>query len=159
MDYRERFWAKVAVVDGDACWLWTARCFPKGYGQFAINSRPALAHRIAWELTHGAVPAGLVVMHTCDNPPCCNPAHLRPGTQSQNIVDSVTKGRHRTCRQGGEHNASVKLTDQQVDEIRELRGVRSQRLIASEFGISQQHVSELQAGKVRAVPTAKELVP
>ena len=87
-----RFWAR--VQRGKGCWLWMAGCFSHGYGAFAFqNKRPGLAHRFSYELHHGPIPRGRVVMHTCDTPRCVNPDHLRLGTQSQNIWDSVNKGR------------------------------------------------------------------
>lgn len=52
------------------------------------------AHRRAFELTHGPLEAGVHVLHACDNPPCCNPAHLFPGDQTLNMRDMVAKGRH-----------------------------------------------------------------
>lgn len=90
----ERFWAKVDKRDDDECWPWTAtRDRPNSYGRFQVGRKNHRAHRVAYELEHGRVPPGLVVMHRCDNPPCCNPAHLRLGTQAQNHMDSVAKGR------------------------------------------------------------------
>lgn len=83
-----RFWAKIDQRGPDDCWPWLAGR-SKGYGQF-LNY---LAHRIAWFLTHGEIPAGAVIRHTCDNPPCCNPNHLVPGTHGQNFRDMVERGR------------------------------------------------------------------
>lgn len=54
-----------------------------------------LAHRQTWVFTHGQIPHGLHVLHRCDNPPCCNPAHLFLGTNLDNIADRVRKGRSR----------------------------------------------------------------
>lgn len=90
----------------------------KGYGQSGFynqtNGKPEgsyLTHRIAWTLGHNPnatrveVPSGLLVRHTCDNPPCCNPAHLITGTQAQNTADMMERGRHpwtiaTHCRRG-----------------------------------------------------------
>lgn len=98
----ERFWSKVDQ-SGD-CWLWAAYRNSRGYGMFMVSAgsplqntkstRPHLAHRIAWQLTYGTIPNGLVVCHHCDNPPCVRPDHLFLGTQSDNMVDSARKGRH-----------------------------------------------------------------
>src|ERR1043165_1317635 len=73
-----RFWVKVDKSDGLGCWLWTAAT-THGYGMFRSGGRKGRtvhAHRVAWALTHGFVPAGLDVLHRCDNPPCVRPSHL-----------------------------------------------------------------------------------
>lgn len=95
--FAERFWEKVDRRSPDECWPWLGRARTSfGYGAFAIGrDRANRAHRIAWELTNGPVPVGLSALHRCDNPPCCNPAHLFLGTQADNIADMVAKGRHR----------------------------------------------------------------
>jgi hypothetical protein len=97
----ERFWSKVEKTDG--CWLWTASTFTqRGYGQFAVDGKArTTAHRIAWELTHGPIPKTVngkpsVLMHSCDNRLCCNPAHLRVATQAENLKDMADKGRQRS---------------------------------------------------------------
>src|SRR5689334_4116509 len=72
----ERFWSKVDRRAPAECWLWLGSRDDKGYGRLDRNKRIARAHRLAWELTHGPIPDGLVVRHRCDNPPCVNPAHL-----------------------------------------------------------------------------------
>lgn len=92
----ERFWDKVDRSGGAAaCWLWTGSQKPTGYGQVSLKGRVYLAHRVAWTLTHGAIPDGLGVLHHCDNPPCCNPAHLFLGSQGDNSADMVAKDRRR----------------------------------------------------------------
>jgi hypothetical protein len=99
MTTEERFWAKVDRSGGpDACWLWTAGTFRlrNGYGKFGADpaaSRTVYAHRFAYELSHGPIPPGLLVCHHCDNPPCCNPAHLFLGTIADNMRDMSDKGR------------------------------------------------------------------
>jgi hypothetical protein len=92
----ERFWPKVDSSAGpSACWPWTASCKVKGYGQIGAGGRqrPLLAHRVAWEIANGPIGEGLVVCHSCDNPKCCNPAHLFVGTQAENLQDMTSKGR------------------------------------------------------------------
>lgn len=90
----ERFWSKVDRSGGpDACWMWTAARHEFGYGKIRVQRKDVGAHRVAWEITNGPVPEGMFVCHTCDNPPCCNPAHLWIGTSTENAADRHAKGR------------------------------------------------------------------
>jgi hypothetical protein len=90
----ERFWAFVPVR-GDGCWEWSGSVTEKGYGQFGDGRRPnnVRAHRFSWELANGPIPDGRIVLHSCDNPPCVNPAHLRLGSDAENTADMIAKGR------------------------------------------------------------------
>lgn len=95
-----RFWERVDTSAGpEGCWPWTGSTQGKGHGQVyrgpCRKSAPHKAHRVAWELTHGPIPAGLFVCHHCDNPPCCNPAHLYVGTAADNARDMFARGRAR----------------------------------------------------------------
>lgn len=77
------------------CLTFTGRKMPKGgHGLIWENGKPSYAHRVAYAAKHGPIPEGMVVMHLCDNPACCNPDHLTLGTQKDNILDAVLKGRH-----------------------------------------------------------------
>lgn len=89
----DRFWSKVATSqDVDACWEWKFSRTPLGYGQHSIKRRTVSAHRVAYALAFGD-PGSRVVRHKCDNPPCCNPWHLLPGTQLDNVRDRNERGR------------------------------------------------------------------
>lgn len=87
-----RFRARVRV--SSECWEWTGGRYWDGYGHLRHMGRSLKAHRVAWELFCGPIPAGLSVLHRCDNPPCVRPDHLWLGTQSDNIKDMVNKGRN-----------------------------------------------------------------
>jgi len=92
----ERFWSK--VQRGDGCWLWTGEINNQGYGRFCTwrgGRKRFFAHRLAYELTRGPL-EGLMARHRCDNPPCCNPDHLDPGTQQDNMRDARKRGRTNT---------------------------------------------------------------
>jgi hypothetical protein len=84
------------------CHVFTGSLNSYGYGHLSVNGRLLTAHRAMFLLTHGSLPE--VVMHECDNPPCCNPEHLRAGTHVENVADMDAKGRRRPAR--GDANAS-----------------------------------------------------
>ncbi|WP_350339401.1 HNH endonuclease signature motif containing protein [Paramicrobacterium chengjingii] len=101
----ERLYSSLISTE-NGCLEWTGASVG-GYGNIHVNGKSTLTHRLAWELAHGPIPNGMVVCHTCDNPPCCNPEHLFIGTQADNVRDMVSKRRHmnsrRThCRNGHE---------------------------------------------------------
>lgn len=102
--FEQRFFSKVDVRGDDECWPWTACCCAHGkarlgYGRFGLfRGRVMTAHRVSYLLAVGEVPDHLFVCHDCDNPPCCNPAHLWAGTGKQNAADRDAKGRWRGGR-------------------------------------------------------------
>lgn len=111
----ERFWAKVAKATEitsphvtSPCWNWTGSTNGRGYGQMSFrNGSPAKAHRIAWMASNGDIPAGLCVLHRCDNPRCVRADHLFLGTIADNNADKETKGRGggNEPRRGDDHYA------------------------------------------------------
>jgi hypothetical protein len=139
-----RFWAKVERRKDSECWPFRGHVGDRGYGVFGIGRSRIRAHRLAWMLTHGDVPAGVVICHDCDTPACCNPSHLRPDTQAHNLHESIRKGRKRCW-------GIQKLTDQDVLTIRALcAGGMLQYRAAELFGISENHVSSIVHRKVWA---------
>lgn len=100
------------------CWLWMLGCYPSGYGKLWHDSSSEGAHRASWKAFNGQIPAGLCVLHRCDERTCVNPRHLFVGTFRDNTLDMMIKGRGRgTFESGDKHPFSV-LTDSQVIEIR-----------------------------------------
>lgn len=92
----QMFWERVTKVAPAECWNWEGAPAEGGYGGLTVSRvrRSALrAHRVSWELHNGPVPDGLSVLHKCDNRKCVNPSHLFVGTQRDNVIDCLTKGR------------------------------------------------------------------
>lgn len=118
----QRFWNRLDY--SGECWIWTGSKKSDGYGAVEVNRKSMSAHRIAYELTYGPIPKGMLVCHHCDNPSCCNPSHLFLGTYKDNRLDCVRKGRegHEGGAPPGHKPASTKLTSDQVLEIRKLHG-------------------------------------
>lgn len=135
------FWSKVDRSGGpEACWEWQAGTTGSGYGRFKDGPRgQVMAHRFAWELTHGDIPEEMVICHRCDNPPCCNPAHLFLGTVLDNVRDKIHKGRFRYAT--GESAGAAKITEAAVREIRQLAEAGwLRRDIAKRFDVSVSNV-------------------
>jgi hypothetical protein len=92
-----RFWEHVVPGTPDVCWEWTGHRNDAGYGELSVGGRNEFhewkAHRLSWELHRGPIPEGLVIRHLCGNRACVNPHHLVPGTQTQNVADTVAMAR------------------------------------------------------------------
>lgn len=146
----ERMISRWAIIGAaNECWPYKGRCFVKSkggrmtYGRVELNKQRLRVHRAVWMIVHGDIPDGLCVLHSCDNPLCCNPSHLFLGTQADNIRDKMEKGRHRVVY--GEDCGSSKITREIAQQIREIKG--TQRAIAARFGLSQGAVHAIRTGK------------
>lgn len=148
-----RFWAR--VEKGSGCWRWTGPVNLKGYGRTQrLFGRQWQAHRLAWILDHGSSPGNRLVLHSCDNPPCCRPSHLFCGSAADNTHDMLSKGRHRPNSSKGSTNPSSKLTEAQVANIRArlAEGARGSKL-AREFRVAKTLISQIKNNKIwRHVP-------
>ncbi len=137
---RDTAWlkARVNVDPMTGCWEWNLARTRLGYGYYGDATGPkhktSKAHRLAFELAFGHLPPA--VLHRCDNPPCCNPAHLQAGTQRDNIRDMLTKGR-----------ARARVSWEQVDEIRTAlaHGAVARRL-AESYGVNEALISRIKTG-------------
>jgi hypothetical protein len=140
------------TVTESGCWEWNGAKDSYGYGQMSVNrGRPWKAYRIAYEAWVKVPAENVDICHTCDNPPCMNPAHLFEGSRAVNIADMVSKKRSAN----GERKRDHKLKDFQVDEIRSTyaSGEWTHKMLAARYGVSASHISNILAFKSRAAPT------
>lgn len=145
----DRLWRHVDKSGGpDACWPYTGAKSSTGYGSLGGNSGGG-AHRVAYEAANGPILDGLLqVCHHCDNPPCCNPAHLFLGTALDNSLDMVSKGRAVDTR--NERSPRARLINAQVAEIRRRwAGGETLKSLAPEFGVSTSYLSRMMRGERR----------
>ncbi len=95
LSLKDRLYAKLpAGLTDDECWLWPG-AKSDGYGCMKFQGKVLRVHRAMYEVHNGTIPDGLKILHSCDNPPCCNPKHLSLGTQADNVKDMIAKKRHR----------------------------------------------------------------
>lgn len=140
-----KFWSRVDKSGGpDACWPWMAGRSNQNYGVFKAGSNNRVCSRIAWTLCNRELREGELVRHSCDNPPCCNPAHLLVGSDRDNINDMMSRNRQAK----GERNGWARLTERDILGIREASGLL--REIASKFGIPISDASKIRRGQAWA---------
>lgn len=131
-------------VDSSGCWIWIGYRKKNGYGELTINRKKVMAHRASYA-AFVKDPGRLFVCHHCDNPPCVNPSHLFSGTNHDNVLDSVKKGRRprNANPRFGETHGMSKLTNESVLKIRGLKGSISQSIMSEMFGVSDTVIGEV----------------
>ena len=136
----DRFWSYVNKTA--TCWEWTGGLNGKGYGGFWLNGKTILAHRHSYELSKANEPS-LFLLHSCDNPKCVNPEHLREGTHQENMDDKVQ--RNRAYRPIGILNTQSKISDAVAQQIRDEYKPRkvTQKMLSEKYGICQQTISKI----------------
>ncbi len=149
MTPQERFWSMVSKD----CWIWQGAKERHGYGHFRDDGKDHRAHRYAYELANGPIPAGMHVLHKCDVMACVNPTHLRLGTHQENMLDC----KHKKRTTIGERSGTAKLTREQAETIlREYRiegakgtgGRRSNaKELAARFGVGPATVVATVSGR------------
>lgn len=144
----DRFWSKVnRLADPDACWPWKLPHDGKGYGQFHVSPERGRvpAHTFAVELATGQpCQPGKEGCHRCDNPPCCNPAHVYYGTRQQNVDDMLERSRN----QHGSHHSRALLTEVKVLAIRQrFASGETTPSLAAEFSVSSACIADIVNGR------------
>lgn len=157
----DRFWSKVDRRGADECWPWRGAVCPQGYGFISIQASDSdlpfsrwtslRAHRVSAEFA-GLDIDGMQVLHSCDNPPCVNPAHLRAGTARDNSRDMVARGRNRTLRslQGPRAFSQLEL----AEIARRFRAGEPNSVIAEAFNATIRTIARIGSGQSDARPPA-----
>lgn len=143
---KERFWAKVDRNAERDCWPWLAYRSARGYGYFGLSTKRIVkATHVALTLSGAPRPSERHgALHRCDNPPCCNPAHLFWGTQAENTKDAYDKGRKKPMR--GTIAKRSKLTEADVLAIRASpEGVAA---LGRRYGIGPAHVGNIRKRRI-----------
>jgi hypothetical protein len=120
----------------DECWPWLLSKTKDGYGKVKMCQKTLRAHRVSYCHFNGKTLdeiEGQIVLHSCDNPACCNPKHLSVGTVRDNNLDTLKKGRA-VNPSGSKHWKSLDLSKETLEKIRGEPG--SLRSIAKKYGIS-----------------------
>lgn len=150
-----KFWNKIKFAEPDQCWEWQGALNEDGYGRFWTwvsvkkSSSVEASHRKLYLLLFGELQKDICVLHKCDNPKCCNPNHLWPGTRADNNRDMISKGRarHDANPRGSEHKNS-KLTEAQVIELRRrINNGEKQKVVAKDFNMSRAQTCVIANGK------------
>lgn len=137
-----RFWSGVDVRRPGQCWLWKRCTKPNGYGQTKVGGKTRSSHSVAFELTKGPPPKGMVVRHSCHERLCCNPDHLSVGTVADNMEDMVKAGRQ------AYPNPGAKLSEDEVKEILRLyESGDGPSLLAKKFSVSRYAIYRITRGK------------
>lgn len=118
MGLHDRFEAKFSEEPNSGCWLWHAARNNHGYGKMWDGEKVEMAHRLSYRLYVGNIPDDALVLHSCDNPACVNPGHLRLGSHKDNTQDALDRKRHVAPR--GKMNSNV--SESVVAYIRNLQG-------------------------------------
>jgi DNA-binding transcriptional regulator YiaG len=150
----EVIWSKVDKRGPDECWPWIGWRNTNGYGRFELFGKAYYAHRAVFSLAYPEVQLDLnapaskhahgFIRHKCDNPICCNPAHLELGTHADNMRDKVERGRQK--KYISTESPRAKLTAEQVHEIR-VQPKESRGMLAMKYGVSIQTIKAVRSGR------------
>jgi len=142
-----RFWKYVNKLSNNECWNWIGSLSLRGgYGQLSYKGGLLKAHKISYEIHKGIINKGLYVCHKCNNPKCCNPAHLYSGTPKNNWDDTIKTGNAHTLEVlKGENSPSSRIKYSDVLFIR--KSNKTLKELGDKFGISKTSVSNIKKNK------------
>jgi hypothetical protein len=148
LEYYKKIFLKKLVASGD-CLLFMGSRNKKGYGQSA-NPIEIFAHRFAWHIHHGPIPEGMIVMHLCDTPPCCEITHLKLGTSMDNTKDMIAKGRQQDYSNmpKGEKSPTSKIKEEDAQKVAQLisEGLTTPQ-ISHQLNISNHIINDIRCRK------------
>lgn len=160
MDWRRRLENGIERNGPDDCHPWRRSKVGGGYGYISIDGKRKLVHRVVEEMVRGPLAPGEVVRHSCDFPPCCNEAHLRRGTQKQNVADCIARGRRVLNPLRGEESPQAKLTDEMATVMRvEMLLGATQMEVAEIHGVAKSLAHRVARGKCWGHLPIPERVP
>ena len=144
-----KIFSRIEIKQPSECWPWKAACSSAGYGQIGFGRKVYYIHRLAWQFANDSqIPNGMFVLHSCDNPTCCNPNHLHLGTHQQNMIEKVERGRSNPVY--GEKSGASKLTEKEVLEIRNLYAIGnySTRKLGEKYKVSHRNIVDVVNRKI-----------
>lgn len=145
---------RTIINENTGCIEWQGATNNHGYGQIRKNGAIFYVHRVMFENAHGrSIIKDAHLMHSCDNPKCCNPAHLSEGSAKDNLNDMQRKGRKVSIVQAGANHYRAKLTDEQVHEIRSLQGHVGSTILGRRFGVAPSTINRIWNGQNWARPS------
>lgn len=143
IEFQEWFNSKL-ITTNEGCKEWSGCRFKQGYGVIRISGKNLKAHRVSLEHSLGRpLRESMHALHSCNNPPCCNPDHLREGTNQENVDDKLRSNR----QPRGETNGKAKLTLDQVNEIRQNQKGLTQYQLADQYNVKRPCIAKILSGK------------
>lgn len=145
-ELKDRILNDIRINKETECWEWQkAKRNSDGYGTTTYLGITYSVHRLSYELFVSEIPPNKQILHSCDNPCCCNPIHLRIGTNYDNVQDRQKRNRQAKGITHGRH----KLTEEEIISIRNLyaTGKYIQQDIADEFNVSRSHICNILKNK------------
>lgn len=146
----DRFWNKVEKAGDDECWLWAGTKNSRGYGSIGLGDRLVgkdMAHRVSYRLHYGEIPQGKWILHSCDNPSCVNPKHLRVGTPLENTADAISRARLvNPPKHDGENNCKAKMKIEDVEYVRAHPELKA-TFLAAQYGVNVSTIHNIVSGR------------